>query len=116
MFSLVAQEPAVLWYDGCYRRIQRIELVKTNLVPSSDCRLIMLYKVVKKLWAEFLLAAFGTFLLLPQELQEVQIKGPQLNLAHPKGSEIPFHRILMAVGGCCTGGEVSLGNIYLRNI
>jgi hypothetical protein len=34
----------------------------------------MLYKVVKKLWAEFLLAAFGTFLLLPQELQEVRTK------------------------------------------
>ena len=55
----------------------------TNLVPCSDCRLIMLYKVVKKLWAEILVAAFGTFLLLPQELQEVRIKGPQLNLAHP---------------------------------
>jgi len=84
----------------------------TSLVPCSDCRLIRLYEVVKKLWAEILLAACGTFLLLPQELQEVWIKGRQLNLAHPKGSEIPFHIILMAVGGCCTGGEVGLGGIF----
>ena len=34
----------------------------------------MLYKVVKKLWAEFLLAAFGTFLLLPQELQLEEVR------------------------------------------
>jgi hypothetical protein len=61
MFSLVAQEPAVLWYDGFYRRLRRIKLVKTNLVLFSDCRLIMLYKVVKKLWVDFLLSAFGTF-------------------------------------------------------
>jgi hypothetical protein len=76
----------------------------------------MLYEVVKKLWAEILLAAFGTFLLLPQEVQEVRIKGPQLNLAPPKGSEIPFHRILMAVGGCCTGGEVGLGGTFTCGI
>ena len=61
MFSLVAQEPSVLWYDGCYRRIQRIKLVKTNYVRCSDCRLIMLYKVVKKLWANFYLRHLGPF-------------------------------------------------------
>jgi len=71
----MAQEPAVLWYDECYRRIQRIKLVKTNFVCCSDCRLIMLYKVVKKLWANLLLAALGIVLLLPQELQEVWTNG-----------------------------------------
>jgi hypothetical protein len=75
MFSIVAQEPAVLWYDGFYRRIRRMELVQTNFVPCSDCRLIMLYKVVKNPWADFLLAAFGTFLLLAQELQGVWTNG-----------------------------------------
>jgi len=31
----------------------------------------MLYKLVKKVWAEFLLVEFGAFLLLPQEVQEL---------------------------------------------
>jgi hypothetical protein len=66
------------------------------------------------------LFAFGIWdlLLLPQERQEV-ITGKsrlQLDLAHLKGSEIPFHRMLMVVGGCCTSGEVGLGRIFVRNI
>jgi len=29
----------------------------------------------------------------------------QPDLTHQKGPELPFHRILMIVVGCCTGGE-----------
>jgi len=37
---------------------------------SSDCRLVMLYKVVKELWAQFFFPAeFGTFWLVAQEPQ-----------------------------------------------
>ena len=40
---------------------------KTNPSRCSDCRLVMLYKVVKKLWAEFLSAEFGILLDVAQE-------------------------------------------------
>jgi hypothetical protein len=43
----------------------------------------------------------------------------QLDSAHQKGPEIPFHRIIMLVVGCDTGGEEVLGGIFhpqeLRN-
>ena len=42
---------------------------KTNPSRCSDCRLVMLYKVVKKLWAEFLSAEFGILLHVAQEPQ-----------------------------------------------
>ena len=44
---------------------------KTNSPSSSDCRLVMLYGVVKKPWTDFLPSEFGTPLLLAQELQEL---------------------------------------------
>jgi len=44
------------------------KLSKINPPRLSDCRLVMLHKVVNKLWAEFLPAEFGTFLLVaPQQ-------------------------------------------------
>ena len=36
----------------------------------------------------------------------------QIDWAHQKGPEIPFHRILMLVVGCGTGGEEVLGGIF----
>jgi hypothetical protein len=44
---------------------------KTNPPCLSDCRLVMLYKGVKYLWAEFLPAEFGTFLLVAQQPEEL---------------------------------------------
>ena len=72
----------------------------------------MLYKVVKKLWAEFLPAEFGTLWLVAQEPQ-VRL---QLDSAPQKGPEIPLDGILMIVGDCCTGGEISLGGIFTCGI
>jgi len=39
-----------------------------------------------------------------------------LDSAHQEGPEIPFHGILMLVGGCCIGGEISLGGIFTCGI
>jgi hypothetical protein len=48
---------------------------KTNPPRWSDCRLFMLYKLVKKLWAEFLPAECGMLLLVAQEPQVIWING-----------------------------------------
>src|ERR1700734_1093084 len=48
---------------------------KTNPPRYSDCRLVMLYKVVKKLLLEFLPAEFSAFLLATQQPAELWTNG-----------------------------------------
>ena len=65
------------------------------------------------------LFAFGIWALFASTSRTTRGTGKsrlQLDLAHLKGSEVPFHRMLMVVGGCCTGGEVGLGRIFTCGI
>jgi hypothetical protein len=48
---------------------------KTNTPCFSDCRLVMLYKEVKEVWAEFLPAEFGMFLLVAQQPEVLWTNG-----------------------------------------
>ena len=48
-------------------RFSALNRSKTSPPRPSDSRLAMLHKGVKKLWAEFLPAEFGTFLLVAQQ-------------------------------------------------
>ena len=76
---------------------------KTNPSRCSDCRLVMLYKVVKKLWAEFLHAELGTFLLLPQELQDLWTREGHSWIQHIKRvQKTTLEGIPIVVEGCFT--------------
>jgi hypothetical protein len=58
----------------------------------------MLYKVVEILWVEYLLAEFGTLLLMAPELQDLMDKWMlQADLAHQIGLGPTLHVVLIVV-------------------
>jgi hypothetical protein len=68
---------------------------------------------IKKLWAEFFTCGiWDGFASGSTTRAAMGRRRLQIDWAHQKGPEIPFHRILMLVVGCGTGGEEVLGGIF----
>ena len=59
---------------------------------------------------------WNTFACSSRTTGAMDQRTPQLDSTHQKGPEIPIHRILMLVVGCCTGGEETLGGIFTYGI
>ena|SRR5271155_2759364 len=76
---------------------------KDNSPRCSDCRLLMLYKVVKELWAEFFASDFGD---VPANLATTSRTTDKwivrLDSAGQKGPEMTLEGILIIVEGCFT--------------
>src|SRR5271170_6884528 len=76
---------------------------RNNPPHCSNCRLLMLYKVVKKLWAEFLPSDFGDVLANLATTNRAMDKWMlRLDSAGQKGPEIILQGILIVVEGCFT--------------
>ena len=80
---------------------------KNNPPRCSNCRLLMLYKVVKKLWAEFLPSDFGDVLANLATTNRAMDKWMlRLDSAGQKGPEIILQGILIVVEGCFTAERI----------
>ena len=67
----------------------------------------------KKVWAEsFACGIWDGFASSSTTRAAMGKQRLQLDSTHQIGPEIPFHRILMGVVGCGTGGEEVLGGIF----
>ena len=76
---------------------------KTNPPRYSNCRLVMLYKVVKKLWAEFFALRLWRCSGQPSTTSRAMDKWMlRLDSADQKGPEITLEGILIVVEGCFT--------------
>jgi len=73
----------------------------------------MLYKQVKKLWAQFLASEFGTFWLVPPQPKKLWTNRGNRQIQHVrKVQERPQLPGSMFIGGVVQGGEQSLGEIF----
>jgi hypothetical protein len=79
---------------------------KNNPPCCSDCRLLMLYKVVKEIWAEFLPSDFGDVLANLATTSRAMDKWmSRLNSAGQKGGKRALEGALIAVESCFTTGR-----------